>query len=560
MVNYQRVNALAPQGIEKRNAYLIGGGIASLAAAAFLIRDGHMPAKNIHIFEESDVIGGSMDGAGDAEKGYIIRGGRELEEHYECTWDLYGFIPSLNDPNRTVLDEFRKLNIEEPIESHCRLVEKCGQKADFSSLGLSIDDISSLTKLVLASDDSLGGVRVQDWFKPSFFETNFWYFWRSMFAFENWHSVLEVKRYMVRFMHLLPGMNQLKGILHTEYNQYDSMILPLLRWLEAQGVQIEKGVQVVGLDIDIKDDKKTVTGIHLVCNGKEEKITTSEEDLVFFTNGSMTENSTLGSMHAPAVLNRSKDNRGCWTLWEKVAGKHPDFGRPSVFADHIDETKWLSFTVTIKDDPTLFNYLKEFTGSAPGMGGVVTIKDSSWLMSWTTPKQPHFINQPENVQVLWAYGLFPDKEGDFIKKKMSDCTGAELFSELLYHMGFEKQIPSLLKSANVIPCMMPYITSQFMPRVKGDRPDVVPKGSTNLAFLGQFAEIPNDCVFTVEYSVRSAMMAVYTLLHLDKEVIPVYEGQYDLRVLLRAGKTMLGNREISIDKLLGKYLFQLGLM
>lgn len=559
MKNYERINTVKQKDIEKKKAYLVGGGIASLAAAAFLIRDGHMPGKNIHIFEEKQVLGGSMDGAGNAKDGYLVRGGRELESRMECMYDLFGFIPSLKNPDRTVLDELRELNIEEPIKSHCRLVEKCGQKADFSTLGLSFEDMMSLNKLALVNDNKLNGVTCEQWFKPEFFETNFWYFWRTMFAFETWHGVLEVKRYMLRFMHLIGGMNQLVGILHTEYNQYDSMILPLITWLKNQGVIMELGTQVINLDIKVTDNEKTVQCIYIIKNGKEETIATTANDFVFVTNGSMTENSTTGSNDKPAVLNRNQKERGCWSLWESIAKQSSDFGHPEVFAGDIDKSKWMSFTMTVTDNKVLLDHILKLTGDAPGMGGVVTIKDSNWLMSWTVFKQPHFKNQPENVQVLWAYGLFPDKVGNFVKKKMCDCTGEELFSELLYHMGLEEKIPEILPCSKVIPCMMPYITSQFMPRSKGDRPDVIPKDSTNLAFMGQFSEVPDDCVFTVEYSIRSAIMAVYGLLKLDKEVPPVYAGKYDIRVLLNAAKTMMGNKEISIDKLIGELLLNTGL-
>lgn len=198
----------------------------------------------------------------------------------------------------------------------------------------------------------------------------------------------------------------------------------------------------------------------------------------------------------------------------------------------------------------------ELTGDKPGMGGLVTIKDSSWFMSWVVPKDPHFINQPENVKVLWAYALNLDVEGDYIKKTMSDCTGREMFEELLYHMGLEDKIPEILShTVNVIPSMMPYITSQFMPRVKGDRPEVIPAGSKNFGFLGQYAEVANDCVFTVEYSVRSAMMAVYGLMDLGKVVDPVYPSQYDIRVLANAAKTCLGLDNISLKDIpLGELL------
>ncbi|MEK3902206.1 MULTISPECIES: oleate hydratase [unclassified Paenibacillus] len=555
MGTYQRIHPQVQEGIASRKAYLVGGGIGSLSAAAFLIRDGHMPGRNIHILEQSSIYGGSMDGAGNAKDGYSARGGREIEEHFECFMELFGFIPSLTNPDRTVLDEFRELNLAEPIESHCRLVEKQGTPADFSSLGLSTAHALQLGKLTLATEERLGAVTIEQFFDPSFLETNFWYFWRSMFAFENWHSVVEVKRYMERFMHLISGMNQLKGILHTEYNQFDSLILPLMKWLEREGVHFDKGHEVTDLELDINDDEKVVTAIQVLVNGSPKTIPVTRGDLVMVTNGSMTENSTLGDLDHPAVLNRSLTERGCWSLWEKLAAKSPDFGRPEVFCGDIDKSKWLSFTMTFTDDEIVFPYLLELTGDAPGMGGVVTIKDSSWMMSWTAPKQPHFINQPDNVKVLWAYGLFPDAEGDYIKKKMSDCTGRELLEELCYHMGLADRIPEILEhTTNVIPCMMPYITAQFMPRVLGDRPQVVPQGSLNLAFLGQFAEVPDDCVFTVEYSVRSAMMAVYNLLALDKEVIPVHPSKYDVRVLLTALRTCLGNKPLPLDKTLGELL------
>lgn len=556
MGNFQNINSLKPEGIENKKAYLIGGGIASLAAAEYLIRDGHMAGKNITILEETHILGGAMDGCGNPKDGYIVRGGREMEEHYECCWDLFSKIPSLEYPNRTVLEEFRDLNLGDPNESTCRLLHNCGEKADFSSLGLSDIHVKQLTMLFLAKEEDLGATTVEQYFHPSFFETNMWWFWRSMFAFENWHSVVEMKRYMQRFMHLLPGMNCLKGIMFPKYNQYDSMILPLKNWLHSKNVVFDLNTQVTDLDIHIDKDKKTVTAIHLSRKGKDEIIHTSANDLVFVTNGSMTENSTLGNMHKAPVLNRELG--GCWGLWKNIAKKDPSFGKPEVFCSDIDKSNWESFTITCTDSKVA-DLLKHFTGRDPSSGkcatgGIITIKDSSWLLSVTCNRQPHFVDQPKNVLVLWAYGLFTNNIGDFVKKRMCDCTGEELVKELLYHMGVKDDMDEIIKTLNVIPCMMPYITSQFMPRVKGDRPDVVPTGSTNLAFLGQFAEIPDDCVFTVEYSIRSAMTAVYTLLNVDKKVPEVYPTKYDIRVLAAAAKTLYSGRplpgEIVVRKLL----------
>jgi len=313
---------------------------------------------------------------------------------------------------------------------------------------------------------------------------------------------------------------------------------------------------------DVTEDKKTVTGIHLIKEDKEEFIKVDEKDLVFFTNGSMTENSTLGDMNTPPKLDRSEG--ACWSLWKKIAKKDESFGRPEVFCSDIDKTKWESYTITAKGGKfkkLLENFAeREFLQNRTATGGIITIKDSNWLLSVTVNRQPQFKDQPEDVIVAWAYALFPDNEGDFIKKKMSDCTGKELFEELLYHLGVdEKDMKEYIDSSIVRPAMMPYITSQFMPRVKGDRPDVVPKGSTNLAFLGQFAEIEGDCVFTVEYSVRSAMMAVYTLLGLDKEVPEIYPSQYDIRSVLNAVKVMNSGRKIPGEDIIKKLLYNTSL-
>ena len=111
-------------------------------------------------------------------------------------------------------------------------------------------------------------------------------------------------------------------------------------------------------------------------------------------------------------------------------------------------------------------------------------------------------------------------------------------TEILGHLHIESEASQILKTSICIPCMMPFITSQFLRREKGDRPEVVPKGSTNLAFTGQFCELPDDVVFTVEYSIRSAQTAVYTLLGLDRKPPAVYKGQYDPRVLYKAFTTL----------------------
>ena len=182
-------------------------------------------------------------------------------------------------------------------------------------------------------------------------------------------------------------------------------------------------------------------------------------------------------------------------------------------------------------------------------GGIVTAKDSGWLMSWTINRQPQFRAQPDGTVTVWVYGLFTDTPGDYIKKPMRDCTGIEICEEWLYQIGVPKDKIAELAThhANTVPCMMPYITAFFMPRNDTDRPQVVPANAKNFAFIGQFAETPRDTIFTTEYSIRTGMEAVYTLLGVDRAVPEVWGSVFDVRCLLNA--TYRLQDETSIDQM-----------
>jgi oleate hydratase len=518
-------------------AYIVGGGIAGLASAAYLIRDGGLSGENIHVLDEALLFGGSLDGAGSPEEGYVLRGGRMFTyEAYTCTLDLLSFVPSLTDIRKSVKDEIYEFNEQFVSHSESRLVAG-GKKLDASELGLSNQDRLDLIEIMARSELSLGTKRIEEMFQPAFFKTNFWFMWCTTFAFQPWHSAVELKRYLHRFIQEFARIDTLAGVRRTPFNQYDSIVRPLMQWLEARGVQFQTGVRVTDLDFRYGPAGKSVEKIGYVKNAVSHEIGVQNGDLVFITNGSMTAASTLGSMQSPAGL-VSDDRGGSWALWETLAAENEDFGRPEVFIRNIDESKWLSFTVTLTD-PTFFEQMEAFTGNAAGTGGLVTFTDSSWLMSVVLARQPHFISQPNGVYVFWGYGLFVDQEGDFVKRKMSDCTGEEILIELLGHLGFDERRSQIIVSANCIPCMMPYITSQFMPRTKSDRPPVRPVGTENFAFIGQFCEIPDDVVFTVEYSVRSAQIAVFSLLGLKKPVSTLYKGQLDPGVLFASARTLL---------------------
>jgi oleate hydratase len=512
------------------STYLVGGGIASLAAAVFLIRDGFIPGSTITIIEESPRIGGSLDAAGNPDDGYVMRGGRMIESKYLCTFDLFSSILTL-DGTRTVTREIFDWNKTMKTASRSRLFRD-GHSIDAPAFGLSESHILTIERLALEPEQLLGRSAISDQFDPGFFETDFWHMWCTTFAFQPWHSAVEFKRYLVRFTHMVSGFNTLAGIMRTVYNQYDSMVLPLHRWLKERGVNFMLKTRVTDLSFYYEDESYYVDQIIVNDGACLKEIAIEKQDRVIVTLGSMTEASNLGSMDSPPAL-LGKPVEGSWALWEKIAEDHPQFGHPKNFADHIEQSKWVSFTTTLHD-PTFFKLIHDLTGNIPGEGGLITFPGSSWLASIVLPHQPHFIGQPEDVQVLWGYGLFVDVPGNFVKKPMSACTGREIMTEILGHLRLEAQAAQILGTAICIPCMMPFITSQFLPRSKGDRPQVIPEGSKNLAFVGQYCEMPDDVVFTVEYSVRSAQKAVYTLLGLEKEPPPVYKGQYDPRVLLKA--------------------------
>jgi len=539
-----------PEGVDQKSAYLIGCGLASLSAAAFLVRDGRMNGENIHILEELTIAGGGLDGIHDDGRGFIIRGGREMEDHFECLWDLFRSIPSLEVEDASVLDEFYRLNKEDPNYSLERAIKNRGESARTDGkFTLSETASMEIIKLFFTPEEALEDMKITDVFSEDFFASNFWLYWQTMFAFEPWHSAMEMRRYIARFIHHIGGLPDFSALKFTKYNQYESLAMPLVKYLESHNVDFRYGVTVTNVEFDISADRKIARQLCYAEKGENKSIRLTENDLVFITNGSNTESSTLGDNHTPAVFNPNLG--GSWALWKNIAKQHPDFGRPEKFCGNVEESSWESATITTLDGripPYIEKICKRdpFSGRVV-TGGIITVKDSKWLMSFTLNRQPHFKSQPKDQLVVWVYSLYCDVPGDFIKKPMRDCTGIEITQEWLYHLGVPaEEIPEMAaSSANCVPCMMPYVTAYFMPRAAGDRPLVVPDGCVNAAFIGNFAETPRDTVFTTEYSVRTAMEAVYTLLDIDRGVPEVFGSAYDVRVLLDSTAKMMDGKKLT---------------
>ena len=519
------------------NVYMIGSGIGSLAAAIYLIRDARVPGKNIKIFESLDVDGGSLDGAGDAKRGYMIRGGRMLNiPTYECLQDVMTEIPSIEFDDISLEEEFLEYNQEFKTHSRARLVDKNGGKVDVTQMGFSPDDRMDMEKLILMeTEKSLGAKRIDEVFGPHFFKTNFWFMWQTTFAFQPWSSAAELRRYMIRFMHEFPRIHTLAGVARTAYNQHDSIVKPMADWLRGQGVQIILGARVTDILFDQnKKGENLATKIEYVQRGKKHTINVAPTDIVTFKNGCMTDNSDEASTDTVAKYNTAQ-TAPSFELWKKIANGRPEFGDPDVFCSRPDESMWMSFTVTINNNPKLFEYIQRFTRNHPGGGALVTFKDSAWRLSFVVALQPHFKNQPMDTQIFWGYALNMFVDGDYVKKPMYKCTGREIMTELMGQLHIPKRDQAeMMRGVICRTSIMPYITSQFQPRKIGDRPLVIPQGYENFAFISQFAEVPDDVVFTMEYSVHAAQRAVYYLMGVDKDLTPISKHQYSPRTLLKS--------------------------
>lgn len=546
-----------PEGVEKKSAYIIGTGLAGLTAAFYLVRDGQMPGNHIHLLEKLELAGGSCDGYKDVHKGFYMRGGREMDNHFEIMWDVFRDVPSIETPNVSVLDEYYWLNKHDPNYSLCRATVNKGEDAHTDKLfKLDKDSAMALSQLFITPEANLEDKKISDVLPESFWETNFWLYWQTMFAFQKWSSALEMKRYLCRYVHHIDGLPDFSALRFTKYNQYESMILPLIEYLKKHDVDVQFGMDVKNVVIEEADGKKTAKELIYVKDNKEQSIPLTADDLVFITNGCCTDTSSYGDQtHAPDLSHIVNGKGESWDLWKNIAkqAKHDEYGHPDVFCSDTEATNWMSATVETSNEDIIQHIInickRDPRAGKVTTGGIVTVKDSvdNWFLSWTINRQPQFRSQNKDTVLVWLYALHTDTEGNYIKKAMRDCTGEEICQEWLYHIGMdESKIKDYSENAcNTTTCFMPYINAFFQPRKNVDRPKVVPEGAVNFAFIGQFAETPRDTIFTTEYSMRTGMESVYTLLNVDRGVPEVWGSQYDIRELLRAAYYAVDKKKIN---------------
>lgn len=555
-----------------RKAFMIGTGVANLAAGVYLIRDGGWSGNQITMFGLDKH--GANDGAAVADyeteygnqrlsndRGFLAKGGRMLnEETYENLWDVLRSVPSLDHPGQSVTDDILNFDHAHPTHDVARLMDKRngirnnGGADDYSHMQFNNQDRKLLTKLMMmpeSKEAKLNDVSIAEWFKdsPHIFTTNFWYMWETTFAFKKESSAMELRRYMNRMILEFSRINTLEGVTRTPYNQYESIILPMRKYLSDHGVTFINNRKITAFqfkDTPLRDDI-IVTGLEYEDVGENKQtgtISVDENDLVFDINGAITDSSSIGDFNTP--IKENMEYAPSAALWKQATEHFYNLGNPDKFFNDRAQSEWMSFTVTTKNH-YLVNQISRITQQEPG-NALNTWVDSNNLLSIVVHHQPHFHAQKENETVFWGYFMFPRKNGDYVDKPVIEMTGKEMLQELLGHLAEVDQATDSIvyheeeimdSIVNVIPVYMPYASALFNTRAVGDRPEVVPKHSKNLAFVSQFAEMPFDMVFTEQYSFRAAQRAVYHFLGIPEEkMTPVHHYEKNPKVLLKATRTM----------------------
>ncbi|QCE34192.1 hypothetical protein FAI40_01930 [Acetobacteraceae bacterium] len=189
-----------------------------------------------------------------------------------------------------------------------------------------------------------------------------------------------------------------------------------------------------------------------------------------------------------------------------MAKVSPVFGNPETACGQTENSGWMTWCATLPmSSPLVQKISKDYAINPPESGdavtgGIVSIIDSNWTISFIVERQPTYLNQPKDVCVIWGDILNMKTQGNKIFKTANKSTGKEILEELCYHLGLEESFEAIAKEA--------IVHTSFMPYGKGDRPDIVPDGVTNVGLIGQFVQMQNDVSFTVESSVRTGRAAV----------------------------------------------------
>ena len=402
-------------------AHIVGGGFGGLAAAALLIRNAGVSGADITIYEAGEVLGGGFFLGGNATSGYNLPGS-VFDKEFRCTFDLLELVPSARDPSISVTKDFFAFNTSEPYQDKAHIFDRDGRIVHGPRFGLSLADGLCLARVVLTPEAMLDGRRIDEFFSQRFFSTEFWYLWSTIMGSLPQSSVIEFRRYMNRFLYLFGDLSNMTGVMRTPLNQHQNFVEPLVRWLTPHGVNFLTGTFVKDISFAPSARRITVDRLDYERDGAVTSVAVAPDDIVLVTTGSQAADLSPGSMSAAPI---PRPTGRSWALWERLARGRIDFGNPDVFfgASRIPNSLWVTFTVT--DTGSEFvNKIAALTDSKAGRGGLVTLKDSGWVISLSVFHQPEILGQPTGTSVWWGYGLYPDRTGDFVKKRMDQLVPA----------------------------------------------------------------------------------------------------------------------------------------
>ncbi|GLA12294.1 hypothetical protein AnigIFM63309_011002 [Aspergillus niger] len=512
-----------PEGMD---AWILGAGISSLTAAVHLIQEAHVPPSRVHILETLSQAGGGSISTGDPVNGYDCRAGGMPPFNDVCMEELLSLVPSKINPNLTVLEELHEFWDTEAVKDHphTRFLtrHKHGlERIDAKRASLGLRDRVDLFMLASKSDKSLGRSRICDHFSNSFFKSYYWMLLSTTFGIKPVHSAAEFRRYLQHYMHDIHEIHRRRKLDGGRYNRHESIVSPIAHFLRSRGVDFRFHTTVTDIiTTPSSSEPHRVSAIKAIHeNEPEMTINLGERDIVLVSLGSVMSGSTTGTNTSPPsleLMDIEKDLDENWLLWLELSTKNPIFGNAYNFCTRMAESRLESFTVTFSS-PEFFNRFTALTGDKVGSGTFVTLKDTPWLLSINLPQQPLFPDQPAHVQVLWGYAMYPEREGDYIKKPMLECSGQEIMEEILKQLNFPVQ--GILDHSITLPCVVPRAAATLLVRLRSDRPPVIPPGIDNLGLIGQFVDIPGEVAVTMDYGVRSAQTAVRQLMGLERHKV-----------------------------------------
>ncbi|KAI2851438.1 hypothetical protein CBS12448_8521 [Aspergillus niger] len=512
-----------PEGMD---AWILGAGISSLTAAVHLIQEAHVPPSRVHILETLSQAGGGSISTGDPVNGYDCRAGGMPPFNDVCMEELLSLVPSKTNPNLTVLEELHEFWDTEAVKDHphTRFLtrHKHGlERIDAKRASLGLRDRVDLFMLASKSDKSLGCSRICDHFSNSFFKSYYWMLLSTTFGIKPVHSAAEFRRYLQHYMHDIHEIHCRRKLDGGRYNRHESIVSPIAHFLCSRGVDFRFHTTVTDIiTTPSSSEPHRVSAIKAIHeNEPEMTINLGERDIVLVSLGSVMSGSTTGTNTSPPsleLMDIEKDLDENWLLWLELSTKNPIFGNAYNFCTRMAESRLESFTVTFSS-PEFFNRFTALTGDKVGSGTFVTLKDTPWLLSINLPQQPLFPDQPAHVQVLWGYAMYPEREGDYIKKPMLECSGQEIMEEILKQLNFPVQ--GILDHSITLPCVVPRAAATLLVRLRSDRPPVIPPGIDNLGLIGQFVDIPGEVAVTMDYGVRSAQTAVRQLMGLERHKV-----------------------------------------